>query len=222
YISQYNQGRGVVLIGHSQGTGHLIKLIGDEVDPNKDLRSRLVSAILLGGKVGVPDGKKVGGTFKNIPGCASEDQTGCVITYSTFPADKPPAAGAFFGRAGPGTNRALCVDPVALAGGDGVSDAVVPTRQVQQSGRAPGADRIDTTYIVLPHILTAKCERKGNFDFFAVGRASADDKRPVDGLTIETLRPNWGLYLYAANLAMGDLLKNVAAQAKAFTSGSSN
>jgi hypothetical protein len=221
YISQYNEGRGVVLIGHSQGTGHLLKLIGDEVDPNADLRSRLVSAILLGGKVGVPDGKVVGGTFKHIPGCESKDQTGCVITYSTFPADKPPAAGAFFGRSGPGSARALCVDPVALAGGDGVSDAVVPTRQVQRSGAAPGSAAIDTTYIVLPHILAAKCERKGDFDFFAVGPASADDKRPVAGLTTETLGPNWGLHLYDANVAMGDLLQIVAAQAAAFTSGSS-
>src|SRR5689334_19774648 len=51
YLHRYNHGRGVVLIGHSQGTFVLRQLISQLVDPSKKLRKRLVSAILLGGNV---------------------------------------------------------------------------------------------------------------------------------------------------------------------------
>jgi hypothetical protein len=229
YISQYNEGRGVVLLGHSQGTGHLGQLIATEIDPNPDLLSRLVSAILLGGTISVPDGEDVGGTFQNVPACREEDQTGCVINFSTFPADMPPPDSAFFGRAGGGRGpapegvdaadlRALCVDPVELTGGDGVADAIVPA-QSALSARPELTEDIDTAFIVLPHLLAATCERTENFDYFSVARASDDDQRAAESLTTETLGPDWGLHLYDANVAMGNLLQIVAAEAEAFTSG---
>ena len=84
------------------------------------------------------------------------------------------------------------------------------------------AAAIDTTYIVLPQLLAARCERTEGFDYLAVGRASEDDvrARAIDGLTAELLGPDWGLHLYDANVAMGNLLDIVATQAEAFTSGS--
>jgi hypothetical protein len=229
YVSQYNEGRGVVLLGHSQGTGHLGQLIATEIDPEPELRDRLVSAILLGGTVNVPDGEDVGGSFENIPACREEDQTGCIISFSTYPLDMPPGETAFFGRTGggrgPGTEaedaanlRALCVDPVELSGGDGISDAVIPTSRAMSSNPELSAD-IETAFVVLPQALEARCERTENFDYFAVGRASDDDVRAVEGLTTETLGPDWGLHLYDANVAMGNLLRIVAAEAEAFTSG---
>ena len=228
YISQYNEGRGVVLIGHSQGTGHLAHLIADEIDPEPALRDRLVSAILMGGTISVPDGEDVGGTFQEVPACREEDQLGCVISFSTYPLAQPPAATAFFGRAGggrfdvpegvdPATLRALCVDPVELSGGDGVSDAIVPTSRAL-STNPQLSENVDTPFIVLPQILEARCERTEGFDYFAVGPAGGDDVRPTEGLTTETLGPDWGLHLYDANVAMGNLLSIVAAQAEAFAS----
>ncbi len=41
--------RGVVLIGHSQGTFMLQQLLAEEIDANPSARRRLVAAILLGG-----------------------------------------------------------------------------------------------------------------------------------------------------------------------------
>lgn len=46
YMAQDNQGRGVVLIGHSQGSSLLTKLIAEEIDPNADVREILVGSTL--------------------------------------------------------------------------------------------------------------------------------------------------------------------------------
>lgn len=230
YISQYNEGRGVILIGHSQGTGILNQLIASEIDANPDLRSRLVSAVLLGGSVRVPDGEDVGGAFKNIPACGAADDIGCVISYSSYPAAAPPVDGAIFGRPGFGptpsdgaeTDRALCVDPVALSGGNGIADSIVPVKAPLIGGgdlSAAAAEGLDTRYIVLPGILKASCDRAGAYDFFAAAPASDDDRRTVaiDGLLEERLGPTWGLHLQDSSLAMGNLLEIAAQQADAFT-----
>ena len=68
YLQRDNNGRGVVLIGHSQGSGVLTQLIRNEID-GKPVQSRLVSALLLGTNLPVPKGKDVGGAFQNIPLC---------------------------------------------------------------------------------------------------------------------------------------------------------
>src|SRR5690606_30613672 len=44
YMATDNDGRGVVLIGHSQGASLLTKLIAEEIDPNDDVREILVGA----------------------------------------------------------------------------------------------------------------------------------------------------------------------------------
>ena len=96
YLKRWNKGRGVVLIGHSQGTGMLKRLIQDKVDPSRSARGRVVSALLLGGNVIVPPGRDVGGDFKHIRACRSARQTGCVVAYSTF--NEVPASDTLFGR----------------------------------------------------------------------------------------------------------------------------
>jgi hypothetical protein len=50
YLAHWNDGRGVVLIGHSQGSGMLERLIEQE---QASIRKLLVSALLLGGNVQV-------------------------------------------------------------------------------------------------------------------------------------------------------------------------
>ena len=100
YLAHYNNDRGVVLIGHSQGTGVLTRLVTSEIDPNPDMRGRLVSALLIGGNVTVAAGQDVGGDFQNVPICRSTDQTGCVVAYSSF--IEPPPPDSSFGRVGVG------------------------------------------------------------------------------------------------------------------------
>ena len=63
YLAHYNDGRGIVFVGHSQGAVILIRLLQREVDLDATLRRRLVSALLLGGNVTVAKGRSVGGSF---------------------------------------------------------------------------------------------------------------------------------------------------------------
>ncbi len=105
-----------MLLGHSQGAGMITRLIEDEIDDEPLLRDRLVAAYVLGSSLQVPDGEVVGGDFADVPLCEAEDQTGCVVTYSSYRSTDPPAGVAFFGRGGDGT-RAGCVNPAAVGGG---------------------------------------------------------------------------------------------------------
>src|SRR5262249_45093426 len=101
YMKHFNKGRGVVLIGHSQGAGMLTELVREKIDPFKKVRAKLVSALLLGGNVTVPQGSDVGGAFNHVPGCRRAKQTGCVVAYSTF--NQTPPDNTLFGK----PNRAL-------------------------------------------------------------------------------------------------------------------
>ena len=91
YLQHDNGGRGVVLIGHSQGAMVLTALIASEID-GAPVRRQLVSAILLGTSLAVPKGKDVGGAFKQVPLCRADGQAGCVVTYASFRATVPPPA----------------------------------------------------------------------------------------------------------------------------------
>src|SRR5579863_2446905 len=53
YLEHDNKGRGVVLIGHSQGSFILTRLIHEEID-GKPVQARMVSAILPGATIDVP------------------------------------------------------------------------------------------------------------------------------------------------------------------------
>jgi len=96
YLKRWNKGRGVVFIGHSQGTGMLKQLIQKQVDPSRRARRRVVSALLLGGNVIVPAGRAVGGDFEHIRACRTARQTGCVVAYSSF--NETPPSDTFFGH----------------------------------------------------------------------------------------------------------------------------
>src|SRR5215831_9253721 len=118
YLQHDNNGRGVVLLAHSQGSFLLQDLIANEID-GKPVQSRLVSAILLGTSLAVPKGKDVGGAFKSVPLCKSAAQTGCVITYASFRSTIPPPATSLFGRVPGDDMMSACTNPAALAGGSG-------------------------------------------------------------------------------------------------------
>ena len=85
YLAHDNGNRGIVLIGHSQGTSILTELIRREIE-GTPVQSRIVSALLIGGPDGilVPRGQDVGGTFPHLPVCRAATQTGCVVAYSSF------------------------------------------------------------------------------------------------------------------------------------------
>lgn len=136
YLARDNSGRGVVLIGHSQGTMMLRKLIREEIDGNAAVRNRLVGAFLMGGNVTTAAGSTTGGDFRNVPLCTRRGEFGCVVAFST---DIAPPVLSLFGNTdldlisgligaptGPGMHIA-CTDPGPLSGDTGPVGVTVPS-----------------------------------------------------------------------------------------------
>ena len=72
YLNHDNQGRGRRAHRAQPGRRSAERLIRSEIDNNPAERSKLVSALLLGGNVLVPQGKDVGGIFANVPACRQD------------------------------------------------------------------------------------------------------------------------------------------------------
>jgi hypothetical protein len=123
YLEHDNGRRGIVLIGHWQGTVMLTELIRREIE-GTPMQSRIVSAFLIGGPGGilVPPGKNVGGTFQHLPLCRAATQTGCLVACSAFRSTAPPSASTRFGRSADSTLVAACTNPAALGGGEAALD----------------------------------------------------------------------------------------------------
>ena len=96
YLKNYNDGRGFIMIGHSQGSAHTARLIDELVDTNAKLRKRFVGAIAPGANISVPIGEAVGGLFDHVPACTEVGEYGCVIAFSTY--NDVPGANAEFSR----------------------------------------------------------------------------------------------------------------------------
>jgi hypothetical protein len=206
YLAHWNHGRGVVLIGHSQGAYVLKHLVSTVIDHSASQRRLLVSAILLGGQVHA--GKR--GDFKHVPSCASQAATGCVIAYSSF--DRKPPVDAMFGRTRiPGTHI-VCVNP-ALPGST-ATRPVTPlflTTVLEFTGAAVDAS---TPWVAYPGLYTARCERSGTASWLQITRTHvAGDKRPA---VRATLGAGWGLHLVDVNIALADLVSVVRAESRAF------
>lgn len=217
YLANENKGRGVVLVGHSQGSGQLIRMISAHVD-GQPAQAKLVSAIILGGSVQVPKGKDVGGAFKSIPACHAPDQTGCVISYSTFRDTLPPAATAMFGQ-GRNGDEVVCTNPAAMGGGLAKTPKAYWTTGAKEWAKGK---KIDTPFVVTPGLFTTECVQEGDHTYLKVHlKADPADPRIDDPLTDipgadGKPDPNWGLHLVDANVGMGDLVDVVGKQAAAW------
>jgi hypothetical protein len=220
YLANENKGRGVVILGHSQGSGQITRLISTKIDGKPD-QAKLVSAIIMGSTIQVPKGADVGGTFKTIPVCKSPSQTGCVISFSTYRDNVPPSANASFGL-NRGETEAVCVNPAALGGGKADSPKSYWTVFGRDAGRKFVAGKeVTTPFAATPGLITAECVRKGNHHYLEVSlRADPADPRTDDPLTDVMAQgrpdPGWGLHLNDANVAMGDLVDVVGRQAAAW------
>jgi hypothetical protein len=126
YLAHDNGGRGVVLIGHSQGSGHIRRLLMEEID-GKPAQALLVSAPAIGNNFTVPASGGVGGDLQHIPVCRASVQTGCLVSYNTYRADAPPPANAVLGGRAGGGLRHVCVNPAAPEGGSAELDAYLET-----------------------------------------------------------------------------------------------
>jgi pimeloyl-ACP methyl ester carboxylesterase len=128
YLTEHNNGRNFVVMGHSQGTFMTTRLIQEHIDNDAGLRARMITALLIGGSVAVPDGLKIGGTFANIPLCTSASEVNCAIAYRTYAETHPPIGGSNIQD--PVLDTA-CTNPVALGGGPGMVNAYLAQQSNQ-------------------------------------------------------------------------------------------
>ena len=227
YLAHDNEGRGVVLVGHSQGSGVLTRLIKEEID-GKPIQGKLISAVLMGTSLPVPKGADVGGAFKHIPVCRANSQTGCVIAFADFRANVPPPANSRFGKA-PDGMQAVCANPAALGGGSGELNAYLSAGRISSGSDGPRepfdwtspAKPIDTAFVKVPGLLSAECVADEHGSYLAVtvhptaGGARTNDISGdvvVNGQVLQ----DWGLHLIDANLTMGDLIAIVGDETKAY------
>jgi hypothetical protein len=218
YLAHDNHGRPIIFIGHSQGAAMLIRLLHNVIDPSAKLRARMVSAVILGGNVQVPVGKDVGGSFAHIATCTSARQTGCVIAYSSF--GSIPPADSLFGRPAQGVSlqsgqttsagqQVACVNPVNFSSSPG---ALLP--YFLSSPSSVTGVNLTTPWVSYPGLYTATCKSSGGATWLQIDAASIPgDPRPK---VAATLGPTWGLHLADVNLALGNLVLDVALQEGAY------
>jgi hypothetical protein len=127
YLANYNQGRKIVLIGHSQGSETLIKLLQSRFDTSPELRGKLLLGILAGIPVNVPTGQKVGGTFSSVPVCTLPGETGCFIAFGSYAEGANPGTDTRIPT--PAGQERVCVNPATL-------DDPALTADARRNGRA--------------------------------------------------------------------------------------
>ncbi len=223
YLAKYNQGRGVILIGHSQGSRMLKRLAQEEIE-GKPAQAQLVSVMLTGNEVKVPTGQDTGGDFKTLKLCRAPDQTGCVIAYSSFRASAPPPPDSRYGH-DPGHGMSVaCTNPASLQGGRAVLDSYLLTRNDPARSYTGKPLAIDTPFVTLPGLVSGECvhDEHGTYLSITLNGHPGDARRAeIDGdiVVFGRVRPEWGLHLVDMNLPQGDLVKLVQTQAAAFAAG---
>jgi hypothetical protein len=229
YLKRYNHGRGVVFIGHSQGAFMLRELLRREVDRKPKIRRLMVSGLLLGGNVVVRKGKQALGDFRKIPGCTKPAQTGCVIAYSTFGAPPPddtsfgkPAAISLGAKPPSGARyEVLCTNPGSLGKNKTTTftdilrtepfpGAIGAGLNILYGGPPPTAA---TPWLEPKDEYAGRCEHANGANVLMVHPVGAS--RPLTA----SPTPAWGLHLADVNLPLGQLLQDVARQAKAWVRG---
>lgn len=219
YLARDNHGRGVVLIGHSQGAAMIIELMKRQID-GTPLQGRLVSAITPGFFVLAPAGRDVGGTFKAIPACRRAGQTGCVLAWNSYRAEAPiPEAMVIPFRDG---LEPVCTNPASLSGGAGdlkpyfsaTGETIIPQLTAPQGPWTKGPQP-DTPFVALTG-LRAECRHDAHGVWLAV--------RGPGGFTGDWMAggrrdPTMGLHLLDLNLVQGNLADLIAAQAAAYAAG---
>jgi hypothetical protein len=199
YLQNDNNGRGVVLIGHSQGTILLQQLIAQSIDGTAN-QALLVSAFLAGDpSLAVAAGGVVGGTFAHIPTCGAAAQIGCVYVWGSYLAGDNSAPPVFGGARTDGLVSA-CVSPAAPSGGSGML-------KFYYAGANPPA------WVEAIGQVTGECQADSGANIFIVtvlaGQFAAPDTATLKAAEVA---PGWGVHPLDLSLVQGNILDVLAAE----------
>ena len=208
YLARYNHGRGVVLIGHSQGSYILKHLVGTVIARSPAERRLLVSAILLGGQIHAPDTATAPSDTGSIRPCGSPSATGCVIGYSSFSTEPPK--NAMFGRSRIAGTHIVCVNPARP--GSAAAEAVTPLFPAAILATVRGSvPPVATPWVGFPGRYLAQCRRSGNASWLQIS-----PRTPKDALALvrPLAAPGWGLHVTDVNIALPELVAVVRTEAR--------
>ncbi len=231
-------GKPIILIGDSQGSAILIRLISAKLDHEPSVLGRLLVVILVGGNLQVPAGKTIGATFTKVPLCTASTEARCAIAFSSYPSQPPPDS--VFGRPGQGVSlqsgqtartgqQVACVNPAALSGGAGELDPYLVTATQNPRLPIPGYERltepVSTPWVTYPDLYSASCEHGDGATWLQVtSLAGTSRSRPVvndnhlAGLAGSDTGPAYGYHGYEYSLTLGNLLHDVVAEEAAWQS----
>lgn len=174
YMENFNDGRGIVLLGASQGPMMLATLLEERFDDDEALRSQLVSAIFGGpcGAIQVPAGQIVGGTYENIPLCASATETGCIVAFDALAAD---VSGSICNAYPALPTQRACVNPgsVGSSSSEVLGVLMLSASVPQFEGVFP--DTVETEWVRYPGIYESRCSEVG---FLEVDLVADDPREP--------------------------------------------
>jgi len=206
YLAHDNRGRGIVLVGHSQGAKLLVRLMAQEID-GQPVARQLIAAVVPGTSVQVPKGLDVGGTFHQLPLCRALAQTGCVITYSSYLENPPPPSNARYGRGTRPDWEDACVHPAATDDAQGALDAALP----------PGnKDKNIDLMEVADGVVHGHCTKQNGLVYLAISTRTDSRASTVGNVLLKFQQrlPGWGLHVIDLNLALVTLVNRVGVQSR--------
>ena len=211
YYVANNTGRGFILVGHSQGAGHLSILVREEIEGNAYLQEHMIAAHLIGTTINLPLNSNVGAEFAATPPCASSADIHCFISFNSFRPDEPPVIGATtLGIADNGL-RAACIHPNGMANGTLFLDAYFQVNDVGPFANEAMDANIDTPFFKVPQLITGECREDGRLGYLAIEiMADINDPRMDD---VEASSPPRGLHAIDMHLGIGDLVTTAEQQA---------
>jgi hypothetical protein len=207
YLTRDNHGRGVVLVGHSQGAILLQRLIAEQID-GKPVQGLLVAAFLAGDpSLGVPAGKVVGGTFAHVPACTTGAQVGCVYAWGSY-RDGDDASPRAFGRARRDGLVSHCSNPAAPGGGKGLLKSYFPPSE-------PGGSWLEAV-----GQFSATCRTDAEGDALRVTVEAGPDADVMRTLLKRAEHiPRWGLHTLDIALYLGNILDLIDAETGVWIAG---
>ena len=226
YLATDNQGRPFVLIGHSQGSGLLKRLVAEEID-GKPTQKLMLSAMLAGTNILVARGEDLGGDFKTTPLCRKSDQTGCVLAWATFREASPPPANARFGRTDFADRDVACTNPAKLSGGSVPLQAVLPKQSIGADMAVSPASwtsdqrLITTGHVSVPGLYSGQCVFVDGANYLAVrlseGLPNGRVLDPGGDLKFgPMIAKDWGLHLLDINIVQQDMVDLIGFQLSAW------
>ncbi len=220
YLKNYNDGRGFIMLGHSQGSAHTARLIAELVDTDRKLRKRFVGAIAPGANIAVPIRKPVGGLFEKVPACTEVGEYGCVIAFSTY-SEAPPSNSAY-GRVDSGywiyprerfsadSHEVICTDPARLDGGNG---GLLPLVNFDYLTSTP-AQETESPWASQPDYYRVQCKRQDGAHWLALSKLNLAGDARLDLGALVASGSNY--HVPEVNLAEGNLLRIAELQTGAY------